>query len=1246
MHFRFRSLYIIFVSLCLIILLAFKLFENNIVNYYSIGYSKDIQTKITSYFKKKVEKDLENFDEFINKSKIILSSRDSDENKIEKISSLFSESEIKCYIYKNDGIFFWSEGNNYISISDLNTISIKKSLVYQNKLYINLINTDSLSIGLNKFRIICLIPYEKLFSFNNKFSEEYSFTGDIINKFGIPVFVNYFNSDLKIPDKYNRYKINSGNNFVLSVDYKLPDDDEIKSGISEKISDRIAGLTFIMIVLILLPVIYFLKKIKNKVFKFVSLSLLLAALRYLLFWLQFPAKLLPEKFSDSSFFSSMFGYGIVSNPVELFITVTFVLVLCYKLYNYSAGYIIASDRMKVLVRILSPVFLILFLTSFRGFAASVKSIIYDSKILYFQNTYLLPESPVGLMQLNILLLGLSIIFFSVSLIIFTIKPYSRNNFLLKWIILFFVFQLAALFYDSLQASPQATPAIRIIYILFVFLVVFYISVRENTIYKEVTVFLFSASFLTIVLLTFYSREHEKDYLKTIAQDFNNEDVDFVEFMLNQSVEESDKIISEGSILANNNISSAAFLLWSKSALQKENIPTSFLIYNAEKKLISSYGEQFINIDTNFFEFFEKDTLIKNPASDMMLGIKKFVAPAGHYYLVIQVKYGLKDIFTGKKPEVFSGRKPYSNTPINLEELKIFEFNRDQLINVFGDINPPLFIQNQILKTPLLEGKDGWTELNLHGDDYLTYIFDNQKRKESARVAISLKEKNLGRVLFDFFKIFFIHVFFILIAAIFFVLTHFRMIKDYFTSFRARLFFTFFIVAFIPLVLVGGYFRTLSEEKNSEAIFYKLKKRVLEVEKFINQKLKSGKMNFNEICEEAAEDLSIDYALFDKEKLVYSTGIEYFKAGIFSDLLNPKVYDQLVNKGYNEIVFNEKIENYNYKSFYYYGVIQGNYIIIKVTDLFNTFELPLSSDELDIFLFGSFSFVIIIVFMSSVLLANQISVPIRKLTKVTKAVAEGNLDIQLENKSQGEIGQLIAGFNNMLSELKRNQEELKEVERHRAWKDMARQVAHEIKNPLTPMKLAVQQLMISYEDKSPKFDSIFRKVIQMLDQQIDTIKNITNEFSNFARMPKLHYSSIDLIELLDEVKNLFIDSEIEIKINSSLKESIIESDEDQLKRTIVNLIKNSIQAYASEMVISLNKNDMIEIRLTDNGNGIDTSIIDKVFDANFTTKIEGMGLGLNMSKNFIESTGGEITVEKSSDSGTTFLIKIPANEKTN
>jgi two-component system nitrogen regulation sensor histidine kinase NtrY len=222
------------------------------------------------------------------------------------------------------------------------------------------------------------------------------------------------------------------------------------------------------------------------------------------------------------------------------------------------------------------------------------------------------------------------------------------------------------------------------------------------------------------------------------------------------------------------------------------------------------------------------------------------------------------------------------------------------------------------------------------------------------------------------------------------------------------------------------------------------------------------------------------------------------------------------------------------------------------------------------------------------------------------------------------------------------------ERESAWRQMARQVAHEIKNPLTPIKLSMQLLMKAWNDKAPDWDIRLKRFSQTLIMQIDTLSSIATEFSDFAQMPEPQIQQFDVIPLIQQSVTLFHDqSECKISFDTKERECFIKADPSQILRVFNNLIKNALQAISDDrqgiILIKLAIVDNIcEISFQDNGTGISTDSQTQIFSPNFTTKTAGMGLGLAMVKNIIDNSSGHIWFETEPGKGTTFFVSLPMN----
>ena len=254
---------------------------------------------------------------------------------------------------------------------------------------------------------------------------------------------------------------------------------------------------------------------------------------------------------------------------------------------------------------------------------------------------------------------------------------------------------------------------------------------------------------------------------------------------------------------------------------------------------------------------------------------------------------------------------------------------------------------------------------------------------------------------------------------------------------------------------------------------------------------------------------------------------------------------------------------------------------------------------------------------------------------------------IEWKRDDEIGQLVKQYNKMVEALAESADKLSRSERESAWREMAQQVAHEIKNPLTPMKLSVQHLQRAWNEKSGNLDELVQRISKTMIEQIDTLSVIASEFSNFAKMPRPKNEVLDLDEMIRSAVNLFaVTPGLEIHFEENPGKRLVFADREQLSRAFSNLLKNAIQAIPENKkgmigIAIKTENGLHVISVSDNGSGIPKALQSKIFSPNFTTKTSGMGLGLAMVKSATELLGGNIWFETTEGKGSVFYISLPA-----
>ena len=470
------------------------------------------------------------------------------------------------------------------------------------------------------------------------------------------------------------------------------------------------------------------------------------------------------------------------------------------------------------------------------------------------------------------------------------------------------------------------------------------------------------------------------------------------------------------------------------------------------------------------------------------------------------------------------------------------------------------------------------------------------------------------------------------------------------SLRARVFLAMTVIVVATFVLISvitiPQFKNQSEKYHSKRLERKeaqIQRSIAYFSKESETQMDPNKLNsiLNEKIYEVSDVQSVKFSIYSLNgELINSTLPKSEITSISPELLN-RIFDQKDSKTI-EITQRNDVQ---YRSSYSL-ILDNNFNPLWILNLPYYDDDNLNSYELDSFLiilgevyFFLFILSIIISYFVSHYMTKAISQIALKMKQTRLDKRNSKIKIKARSK---EVNSLVESYNNMVEMLDKNVQELSKSNKEQAWREMAKQVAHEIKNPLTPMKLSVQSFERDFTNDKQNKEKV-EDFTQTIIQQIDTMSSIASAFSNFAEMPTQQGEKLNIVKVVRLSLEIF--KEQNIVFESDIDKLIINIDRPQIVRIMTNLIKNAIQACENNksplIKVSIKKlSKTVCITVKDNGKGIPLNIRNNIFEPNFTTKSGGMGLGLGMVKNLVDSYDGKIEFESKINKGTSFKITFP------
>jgi signal transduction histidine kinase len=1127
----------------------------------------------------------------------------------------FKNSNVSYYVFENNELVFWSDNNH-----DISSLSLADSSGWQ---YILLGNAHCVSnfVSFNSTKILALVKIKNNYPYQNK---------ELVNGFA-PGFEMDKQVQIIAGKKTDKLAVFSSHNDYL---FSLSDNQHPIYNENWSIGGLIGyGLAFIIFLFLYANSPYLLnrKSLSLKTYGVIifGVGLFIALCLYfnfpdLLFWNKYFS---PFQYASNPFLSSICHLSVATG---------YFLATIYLFYFH-----VNTDKIKsVTARI---VIITMFTLYFSLLYYLLSGIIYHSSI----QLTILQFYDFSVIKIWIYFL---ILMWGISLTLLFLKTHSwfKSNHKHKLVFIIEAIISVVLFITYQHYLPEEALRITISYIAL--WLSFYLSYILNKTRKAYGIIAFWTLIYTLFIIfnsVVISNIKKYDKYKILAQNIyingNTENDPMADILLEElnSLLLNDKKIAKlvantDSLSIANDYLNKTYLrgFWNKYDMRLNAAPIGSETYKVYKKFILSMGIPLKN--THFF------TVPANENNMSYIGEFQTKTSIQDTIVYFMEFYPRRNFKSYSFPNLLIATTPEIQTQL---DIAIAKYERKKLVYSSGKI------EFSAINNWIPNKKSNFFTVVYNHRIYYVYTPQNNTQ-------IIITEQQLHNP--EAYLLYFSYTFLVYFSICSLIVWGFSLARRK-TIFRvgltAKFQYAFILLLIFSFLLIFYVSVNFIEKKYQQEQITNLESKKSYIQKALqdmyywNQELTNQNMvDLNFDLQELSYTYHTDIHVYNNSGvLVGSSQPIIFNKKLISNRIAPIPYFTQ-NANMNQY---EHIGMLNYLTGYT-DFLNGDYLQIGYISVPQFFSQDEISNEIESFLaviIHIYLIVILLVILVSLFIGRQLSAPLNMLENKLKEMRLGRRNEKIDYKLNDEIGQLVLQYNRTIDELEQSAKLLAKSERESAWKSMARQVAHEINNPLTPMKLTIQQLQRTKSMNDERFDDYFQKSAVMLIEQIDNLSRIAGTFSDFARMPEANFERTDVALKLNSVLHLFVSNNEQVDIDYQGVEMnvFVFADPEQLVQVFNNLLKNAIQAIPAErngkINVSLQTNDkQVVIKITDNGTGILEEVHDKLFAPNFTTKTTGMGLGLAISKNIVELSGGTISFESKNNEGTTFTVTFPKADR--